>query len=72
MNKKELAISLHDKRYNCCQADTYKLSSEILTSFEAKNGSTICGELNNTGKVLRSYPDCIMDAVEIAERVLQL
>lgn len=134
MNRKELAISLHDKKYNCCQAvactfadeigvdketlfkageafglgmgcmggtcgavagavmlagfknsdgnleapatkaDTYKLSKEILKSFEAKNGSTICGELKgiNTGKVLRSCPDCIMDAVEIAERVLQL
>ncbi|MBD5545061.1 MAG: C_GCAxxG_C_C family protein [Lachnospiraceae bacterium] len=134
MTKKELAISLHDKKYNCCQAvactfadeigvdketlfkageafglgmgcmngtcgavagavmlagfknsdgnleapatkaDTYKLSKEILKSFEAKNGSTICGELKgiDTGKVLRSCPDCIMDAVEIAERVLQL
>ncbi len=134
MNKKELAISLHDKKYNCCQAvactfadeigvdketlfkageafglgmgcmggtcgaiagavmlagfknsdgnldspatkaDTYKLSREILKSFEEKNGSTICGELKgiNTGKVLRSCPDCIMDAVEIAERVLEL
>lgn len=134
MNRKELAISLHDKKYNCCQAvactfadeigvdretlfkageafglgmgcmggtcgavagavmlagfknsdgnldapatkaDTYKLSKEILKSFEAKNGSTICGELKgiNTGKVLRSCPDCIMDAVEIVERVLQL
>lgn len=134
MNKKELAISLHDKKYNCCQAvactfadeigvdketlfkageafglgmgcmggtcgaisgavmlagfknsdgnldspatkaDTYKLSREILKSFEEKNGSTICGDLKgiNTGKVLRSCPDCIMDAVEIAERVLQL
>lgn len=134
MNKKELAISLHDQKYNCCQAvactfadeigvdkktlfkageafglgmgcmggtcgaiagavmlagfknsdgnldapgtkaDTYKLSKEILKSFEAKNGSTICGELKgiNTGKVLRSCPDCIMDAVEIAERVLKL
>lgn len=134
MNKKELAIALHDKKYNCCQAvacsfadeigvdketlfkageafglgmgcmngtcgavtgavmlaglknsdgnleapatkgDSYKLSKEILKCFEEKNGSTICRELKgvDTGKVLRSCPDCIMDAVEIAQQVLGL
>ena len=134
MNKKELAIALHDQKYNCCQAvacsfadeigvdketlfkageafglgmgcmngtcgavsgavmlagfknsdgnletpatkvDSYKLSKKILDTFEEKNGSTVCRELKgvDTGKVLRSCPECIMDAVEIVENVLEL
>lgn len=54
------------------KADTYKLSREIVEQFVKKNGSSICKELKGieTGKVLRSCPDCIMDAVEIAENVL--
>ena len=134
MTKKELAIALHDKNYNCAQsvacaladtigadeelvfqacegfglgmgctqgtcgavsgavmlaglknsdgllrnpqtkASTYKLSALIVDKFEKKNGSLICKELKGTetGKVLRPCPDCIMDAVEIAEEVLDL
>lgn len=54
------------------KADTYKLSREIVNRFIAKNGTAVCKELKGveTGKVLRSCPDCIMDAVEIAENVL--
>lgn len=54
------------------KADTYKLSKEIVNRFIEKNGSAVCKELKGveTGKVLRSCPDCIMDAVEIAEDVL--
>ena len=56
------------------KASTYKLSALIVDKFEQKNGSLICKELKGTetGKVLRSCPDCIMDAVEIAEEVLDL
>ena len=134
MNKKELAIALHDKKYNCAQAvacafadevgvpaetlfkacegfglgmgcmectcgavsgavmlagfknsdgavddpktkaQTYGLSREIVQAFIQKNGSAVCKELKGieTGKVLRSCPDCIMDAVEIVEDVLGL
>lgn len=56
------------------KASTYQLSKEIVAQFQKKNGSTICKELKGieTGKVLRSCPDCIMDAVEIAEHVLGL
>ena len=134
MNKKELAIALHDKKYNCAQAvacafadevgvptetlfkacegfglgmgcmectcgavsgavmlagfknsdgavenpktktQTYGLSKEIVKCFIDKNGSAVCKELKGveTGKVLRSCPDCIMDAVEIVEQVLGL
>ena len=132
MTKKEKAIELHDKRFNCCQAvacafcdkagvdeetmfrltegfglgmggmqctcgavsgavmaagfknsdgntqspstkaNTYQLSKEIAKRFEEQNGSLICGELKGvtTGTVLRSCPDCIRDAVEIAQDVL--
>ena len=54
------------------KADTYKLSREIVEQFVKKNGSAVCKELKGieTGKVLRSCPDCLMDAVEIAENVL--
>lgn len=132
MNRKELAIAYHDRKFNCAQAvacsfakdlnvdettlfkacegfglgmggmcatcgaisgaimaagfrnsdgnlanpqtkaDTYKLSKEIVNQFVEKNGSAVCRELKgvDTGKILRSCPDCIMDAVEIAENVL--
>ena len=56
------------------KVDSYKLSKKSLDTFEEKNGSTVCRELKgvDTGKVLRSCPDCIMDAVEIVENVLEL
>ena len=94
MTRKEKAIELHDKGFNCAQAvmlaglknscknleqpaskaDTYKLTREITKTFLEKNGSLTCGELKGTetGKVLRSCPDCIRDAVEIAESILEL
>lgn len=134
MDKKDLAIALHNQRYNCAQAvacafadevgvskeqlfkacegfglgmggmactcgavsgavmlagfknsdgaidnpktkaQTYALSREIVDRFVKKNGSMICKDLKGveTGKVLRSCPDCIMDAVEIAQDVLGL
>lgn len=54
------------------KANTYQLSKEIAKRFEEQNGSLICGELKGvtTGTVLRSCPDCIRDAVEIAQDVL--
>ena len=55
------------------KAATYQLSREIVKQFREKNGTSICGELKGieTGKVLRSCPDSIMDAVEIVEDVLK-
>ena len=55
------------------KASTYQLTREITRQFEEKNGSLVCKELKgiDTGKVLRSCPDCIMDAVEIAEKILE-
>lgn len=54
--------------------DTYQLSKQILTAFEAKNGSTTCKELKgiDTGTVLRSCPGCIEDAVDLVNEVLGL
>lgn len=51
---------------------TYKISKAIQEEFRAQNSSVICKELKgvSTGKVLRSCPDCIMDAARIAEKIL--
>ncbi len=56
------------------KADTYKLSAELLEKFYEKNGSTICSELKGleSGKVLRSCPGCIEDAVELVQEILKL
>ncbi len=54
------------------KASTYKISKEIVKRFEEKNGTSICRELKgiDTGKVIRSCPDCIRDAAEIVEELL--
>lgn len=51
---------------------TYQLSKAIQEEFKSQNASVICRELKGvgTGKVLRSCPDCIMDAARIAEKIL--
>ena len=53
---------------------TYKKAREIPERFLKKNGSVICADLKGvtTGKVLRSCPGCIEDAVEIAADVLEI
>ena len=54
------------------KGSTYQLCKEIVKSFEDKNGTSICRELKgiDTGKVIRSCPDCIRDAAEIVESLL--
>lgn len=54
------------------KADTYKLSRQLVEQFREKTGSTLCKELKGveTGKVLRSCPECIMDGVETVQKVL--
>jgi C_GCAxxG_C_C family probable redox protein len=49
-----------------------RLSKEIVAQFLEKNGTIVCKELKGTetGKVIRSCPDCITDTVEILEKVL--
>lgn len=56
------------------KGSTYLLAKRIVENFRKKNGSVICKELKGieTGKVLRSCPGCIEDAVHIAEEVLEM
>lgn len=134
MDKKEMAVSLHQQKYNCCQAvvcsfadeigvdaqtlfkacegfglgmgsmqctcgaltgaivlaglqnsdgslenpktkaATYQLAKKITAAFEEKASATICKELKGieTGKILRSCPDCIRDGVETVQEILEL
>ena len=55
------------------KAATYALDKEIIENFAKRNGSIICRELKGigTGKVLRSCPDCIMDACEFFENLYE-
>ena len=54
------------------KAESYKLSREITQKFLERNGSLTCKDLKGveTGKVLRSCPDCIRDAAAIADQIL--
>lgn len=54
------------------KASSYKLSKQIIKEFEDKNVSVICRVLKGveTGKPLRSCPDCIQDAARLAEKIL--
>lgn len=134
MDKKELAIALHDKNYNCAQAvacafaeevgvdkevlfkacegfglgmggmqgtcgavtgavmlagflnsdgnleapasktSTYELTKMIVQKFEGRNKASRCRDLKGayTGVRMRSCPDCIRDAVEIAQEILKI
>ena len=56
------------------KAATYQLTREITRQFAEKNHALVCKELKGveTGVVLRSCPDCIRDAVAIAEKILSL
>lgn len=44
----------------------------IMSAFKERNGSVLCKDLKGieTGKVLRSCDDCVRDAVEFLEKVL--
>lgn len=54
------------------KAESYRLSREITQKFMEQNGSLTCKDLKGveTGKMLRSCPDCIRDAAAIVEQVL--
>ncbi|MGI6008164.1 MAG: C-GCAxxG-C-C family protein [Ruminococcus sp.] len=54
------------------KGQTYKLVQEIMDEFKAQNGSVVCKDLKGieTGRVLRSCPDCIRDAARLAEKIL--
>ena len=54
------------------KASTAKLSREIMRRFQQRNCAVTCKALKGieTGKMLRSCPDCIRDAAEFAEDIL--
>ena len=66
-----LLNSCGDLEHPSTKAQTYALGREILERFKAQNGSVLCHELKGagTGKVLRSCPDCIMDACQLFEEL---
>ena len=52
--------------------DTYKIAAQIMDEFVKQNGSVVCKDLKGmeTGKPLRSCPDCICDAAALVEKIL--
>ena len=68
-----LLNSCGDLEHPSTKAQTYALEREILERFKAQNGSVLCHELKGvgTGKVLRSCPDCIMDACQLFEELYE-
>ncbi|MDO4941586.1 MAG: C-GCAxxG-C-C family protein [Lachnospiraceae bacterium] len=52
---------------------TMKLMRELVAKFREKNGATLCKDLKGieTGKVLRSCPGCIEDAIRLTEETLE-
>lgn len=68
-----LLNSCGDLEHPSTKAQTYALGREILERFKAQNGSVLCHELKGagTGKVLRSCPDCIMDACQLLEELYE-
>lgn len=68
-----LLNSCGDLKHPSTKAQTYALGREILERFKAQNGSVLCHELKGagTGKVLRSCPDCIMDACQLFEELYE-
>lgn len=68
-----LIHSCRDLEHPTTKAQTYGLDKEMLEAFKERNGSVLCHELKGvgTGKVLRSCPDCIMDACEFFEKLYE-
>jgi len=54
------------------KAATFKIVRGIMEEFAQMNGSVICHELKGmeTGKMLRSCRDCVIDAATLAEKHL--
>lgn len=53
-------------------AKTLGMSRQLTQAFEERNGSTVCKELKGTetGKVLSSCNDCIVEAIKLVEEML--
>lgn len=52
---------------------TMKLMRQLTAKFREKNGATLCKDLKGveTGKMLRSCPGCIEDAIRLTEETLE-
>lgn len=61
-----------DENSSIKETPTRKISASIMREFMNKNKSVICKELKgvDTGKVLRSCPDCVRDASELLEKIV--
>ena len=57
-----------DKLPETNKKESYKISKELIDSFEEKNGSVICKRIKDEN--LRSCDGCIEDAVKILEEKL--
>ena len=55
------------------KVQTLKMSKEIMEKFKERNTTTICKELKGTqtGKVIRSCADCVRDAAEYLEDIIE-
>lgn len=55
------------------KTNTYKLSKELVETFQKKNQSIVCKELKGieSKQVLRSCSGCVADAAEILDSILQ-
>lgn len=51
---------------------TLGVSRQLTESFCAQNSTAICKDLKGTetGKMIRSCPDCVMDAARLAEKII--
>ncbi len=55
------------------RSENMKRAKRIISDFQKQNQSVICKELKGigTGKVLRECNDCVKDAAELLEQVLE-
>lgn len=54
------------------KGQTYKKTRAMGEAFKAQNGTVLCRELKGveTGKMVRSCPDCIRDGCKLVEELL--
>jgi len=55
------------------KAATMKLSRRMMEQFQERNQSVLCKQLKgrDTGVMLRSCPDCVRDACEFLEQMIE-
>lgn len=55
------------------KGSTLKMSRELMEKFKERNSTTLCKELKGkqTGQVIRQCPDCVRDAAEYLEDIIE-